>query len=191
MLFRFPANAVSRHYSMGAMRAALIAACLWMVGCATAPPVAVDYDPQADFSRLQTYFLLDPLGTGPVAPLELKRARQAVEGQLRLRYRPAASAGDADFLVRVQLQGAERVAVYEDRFGIYGGHGPWGFGWQVPLNVRQYRQVYFVIDALTPDQAPLWRGSIPSGAMGARSPEDQQQRLHNEAARLLNRFPPY
>jgi hypothetical protein len=153
--------------------------------------VAVDYDTQANFSRLQTYYLLDPLASGPVAPLELKRARQAVEGQLQLRYRPAASADEADFLVRVQLQGTERVAVYEDRFGVYGGHGPWGFGWQVPLNVRQYRQVYLVIDALSPEQAPLWRGSLPSRAMGARSPEEQQQRLYNEAALILNRFPPY
>ncbi|WP_237067555.1 DUF4136 domain-containing protein [Microbulbifer guangxiensis] len=153
--------------------------------------MALDYDPQADFSRLQTYFLLDPLASGPVAPLELKRARQAVERQLQLRYRPAASAGDADFLIRVQLQGAERVVVHEDRLGLYGGRGPWGFGWQVPLNVRQYRQVYLVIDALSPDKAPLWRASLPSAAMGARSPEEQQLRLGSEAALLLNRFPPY
>ncbi|GAA5525153.1 hypothetical protein Maes01_01718 [Microbulbifer aestuariivivens] len=172
-------------------RAALIAACLWLFGCAAVPQVAVDYDPQADFSRLQTYYLLDPLATGPVAPLELKRARQAVEQQLQYRYRPADSAAAADFLVRVQLQGSERVAVYEDRFSLYGGHGPWGFGWQVPLNVRQYRQVHLVIDALSAQKAPLWRGSVRSAAMGARSPQEQQQRLASEAALILSRFPPY
>ncbi|KUJ83629.1 DUF4136 domain-containing protein [Microbulbifer flavimaris] len=194
MLFRNPViaePAAGTSWSPRTALALLAAACLWLAGCASAPPVAVDYDPQANFSRLQTYYLLDPLASGPVAPLELKRARQAVEGQLQLRYRPAASADAADFLVRVQLQGTERVAVYEDRFGVYGGHGPLGFGWQVPLNVRQYRQVHLVIDALSPEQVPLWRGSIPSRAMGARSPEEQQQRLYNEAALILNRFPPY
>ncbi len=190
MPFRFPAILPSPRNCRGAV-SGLFAACLWLAGCASAPPVALDYDPQADFSRLQTYFLLDPLASGPVAPLELKRARQAVERQLQLRYRPAASAGDADFLIRVQLQGAERVVVHEDRLGLYGGRGPWGFGWQVPLNVRQYRQVYLVIDALSPDKAPLWRASLPSAAMGARSPEEQQLRLGSEAALLLNRFPPY
>ena len=163
---------------------------LWLGGCASSPPVAVDYDPQADFSRLQSYYLLDPLANGPVSPLELKRAGQAVDGLLRMRFSPAASPEEADFLVRVQLQASQRVAVYEDTLGLYGGSRYWGLGWQVPLNVREYRQTILVVDMLSPTNAPLWRGSLPSGAQGAGSPEQQQQRLREEAALILNRFPP-
>lgn len=163
---------------------------LWLGGCATAPQVAVDYDPQADFSRLQSYYLLDPLANGPVSPLELKRAGQALDGLLRMRFSPSPSPDEADFLVRVQLQASERVAVYEDRLGLYGGSRYWGLGWQVPLNVREYRQTVLVVDMLSPSNAPLWRGSLLSGAQGAGSPEQQQQRLREEAALILNRFPP-
>ena len=162
----------------------------WLGGCASSPPVAVDYDPQADFSRMESYYLLDPLASGPVAPLELKRAGQALDGLLRMRFRPASDPAEADFLVRVQLQGSERVAVYEDRLGLYGGGGYWGFGWQVPLNVREYRQTILVVDMLSPTKEPLWRGSLLSRAQGAGSPEQQQQRLREEAALILNRFPP-
>lgn len=172
---------------------ALIAAALtlWLAACASAPPVAVDYDLQADFHGLETFYLLDALASGPVAPLELKRAQQATDSMLHMRFRPAANAESADFLVRVQLLASERVAVYEDSLGLYGGHRGWGFGWQVPLDVRYYRESMLVIDVLSPDRSPLWRGSLPSSAGRYRDPLQQQQQLQQEAAQILNRFPPH
>lgn len=173
------------------LRAALAAlVALSLAGCAVAPPVAVDYDTQADFSRLHSYYLLDPLASGPVSPLEIKRARQAADSLLHMRFQPAASAGDADFLVRLQLLAVDKVAVYDDSLALYGGYGYWGFGWRVPLEMHPYRESTLVLDVLSPDREPLWRASTPSAAEGLADPAQRQQRLQEELALLLNRFPP-
>ncbi|WP_323846661.1 DUF4136 domain-containing protein [Microbulbifer magnicolonia] len=164
---------------------------LLLAGCATVPPVAVDYDPQADFAGLRTYYLLEPLATGPVSPLEIKRARQALDALLRMRYQPAQSADSADFLVRLQLNSVEKVAVYEDSYALYGGYRYWGFGWRAPLEVRQYRENFLVLDVLSPQSSPLWRASTPSAAARYADPAQSQQRLSEELALMLNRFPPY
>lgn len=173
------------------LRAAFVALSLLVLGgCAGAPPVAVDYDPQADFSAMHSYYILDPLATGPVSPLEIKRARQALDGLLRLRYQPVQHPEDADFLVRLQMLAVEKVAVYEDSLALYGGYRYWGFGWRAPLEVRQYRENTLVLDILSPDNSPLWRSSIPSAAAGYADPAQSQQRVREEVALMLNRFPP-
>ncbi|MEX2961705.1 DUF4136 domain-containing protein [Microbulbifer sp. TYP-18] len=164
---------------------------LWLTACASAPPVAVDYDPQADFSGFKSYFLLDALAIGPVAPLEMKRARQSLDGVLRTHYLPAASRDEADFLVRVQIVASDKVAVYQDSLGLYGSGYYWGWGVRAPLTVREYREMSLVVDVLSPSNAPLWRGSLVSDAQRAGSPEQQQQRLREEATQILSRFPPH
>lgn len=164
---------------------------LALAGCVATSPVAVDYDPQADFSRLESYYLLDPLASGPVSPLELKRVRQAADGLLRMRYRPAESAESADFVVRVQLYSVDKVAVYEDSLALYGGYRYWGWGWRAPLDVRHYRENTLVVDILSPERSPLWRGSTVSSAGRYRDPAQNQQRLREEMALIFNRFPPY
>lgn len=169
----------------------LTLAALLLASCATAPPpVAVDYDPQADFSGLRSYYLLDPLATGAFSPLDLKRARNAADNLLGMRFERAKDAASADFLVRLQLVSEEKIAVHEDTFGLYGGYRYWGFGWRVPLQVRQYRRDILVLDILSPDNSPLWRASVPSGASRYADPARRQQRLSEDMALLLNRFPP-
>lgn len=164
---------------------------LWLGGCATPNPVAVDYDPAFKFATLRSYYLLDPLASGQVSPFEIKRAQQAVDGQLQGRYQKVESREAADFLVRVQLLSSDKVAVYEDPFSIYGGYRYFGFGWRAPLRVREYRESNLIVDVLGPDNAPLWRGSLQSKAAGLGDPGVQQQRLNEEAAMILGRFPPY
>ncbi|MCW8126813.1 DUF4136 domain-containing protein [Microbulbifer halophilus] len=172
-------------YSILALAALLLASC-----AAGPPPVAVDYDPQAEFSGLRSYYLLDPLATGAFSPLDLKRARNAADSLLGMRFERAKDAASADFLVRLQLVSEEKVAVYEDSFGLYGGYHSWGFGWRAPLQVRQYRRDILVLDILSPDKSPLWRASVPSGAGRHDDPVRRQQRLREDLALLLNRFPP-
>ncbi|WP_346837729.1 DUF4136 domain-containing protein [Microbulbifer sp. SAOS-129_SWC] len=167
-----------------------LAALFTLGGCVSTPPVAVDYDAQADFSHLQSYYLLDPLATGAVSPLQVKRARRALDGLLRRRYRPADSAADADFQVRLQLLAEDKVAVYDDSLSLYGGYGFWGFGWRAPLAVHPVREDTLVLDMLAPDGQPLWHGSLPSAAAGDADPGRRQQRLHEELAQMLSRFPP-
>ncbi|MFV8781268.1 DUF4136 domain-containing protein [Microbulbifer sp. SA54] len=164
---------------------------LWLGGCTTPNPVAVDYDPGFKFANLRSYYLLDPLATGTVSPFEIKRAGQAVDNQLRGRYSKAESPETADFLVRVQLLSNDKVAVYEDPFSIYGGYRYFGFGWRAPLRVRQYQESNLIVDVLAPDNAPLWRGSLPSSAARHDEPEHQMQQLNKEAGLIIGRFPPY
>ncbi|WOX04498.1 DUF4136 domain-containing protein [Microbulbifer pacificus] len=160
-------------------------------GCAAPNPVAVDYDPGFKFANLRSYYLLDTLANGPVSPFESKRANQAVDEVLRGNYSPAASREEADFLVRVQLLSADKMAVYQDPFSIYGGYRYFGFGWRAPLRVHEYRESTLIVDVLSPDEAPLWRGSMPSTAARHDSPEQQMFRLREEAGMILARFPPY
>lgn len=164
---------------------------LWLAGCAAPNPVAVDYDPAFKFANLRSFYMLDPLASGQVSPFEIKRARQAVESQLRGRYSLVESREQADFLVRVQLLSSDKVAVYEDPFSLYGGYGYFGFGWRAPLRVREYTQSTLLVDMLSTDDAPLWRGSLPSKAAGIDEPQLQQQRFTEEAALIIGRFPPY
>ena len=164
---------------------------LWLGGCATPNPVAVDYDPAFKFTTLRSYYLLDPLASGQVSPFEIKRASQAIDNQLRGRYSKAESREAADFLVRVQLLKSDKIAVYENPYSLYGGYGYFGIGWRPPLRVRQYRESTLVVDMLSPDNAPLWRGSLPSVAAGYDDPVYQQQRFAEEAALIIGRFPPY
>ncbi|MCQ3828863.1 DUF4136 domain-containing protein [Microbulbifer elongatus] len=166
-------------------------AALLLAGCAAPNPVAVDYDPTYKFANLRSYYLLDTLANGPVSPFESKRANQAVDDILKGSYQPAASREEADFLVRVQLFSADKVAVYEDPFSIYGGYRYFGFGWRAPLRVREYRESSLIVDVLSPDEAPLWRGSMPSVAGRHEAPEQQLFQLRQEASQILARFPPY
>ncbi|WP_066961240.1 DUF4136 domain-containing protein [Microbulbifer sp. Q7] len=160
-------------------------------GCASPNPVAVDYDPTFKFANLRSYYLMDTLANGPVSPFESKRASQAVNDVLKGSYQPAATPEEADFLVRVQLFSSDKVAVYEDPFSIYGGYRYFGFGWRAPLRVREYRESTLIVDVLSPEQAPLWRGSMPSVAGRHAAPEQQLFRLREEAGMILARFPPY
>lgn len=167
----------------------LVLLSLLLGACASTSPVAVDYQPGANFLSMHSYFLEDPAAAGPVSPIEISNAAQAVDNQLRGRYRRVDSPEQADFLVRVQLLAVERAAVYED-VGFYGGYRYWGLGWRAPLNVRYYRESTLVVDVADPDNAPLWRGSMISSASRYREPERRHQRLREEAALILNRFPP-
>lgn len=160
-------------------------------GCVSSSPVAVDYDPTFKFAKLRSYYLLDTQANGPVSPFESKRADQAVEDAFNSRYQPAASSEEADFLVRVQLFSTDKVAVYEDPFNIYAGYRYFGFGWRAPVRVREYRETSLIVDVLSPEQAPLWRGSMPSKAGRFEAPEQQLLRLREEANLILARFPPY
>ncbi|MCK7596375.1 DUF4136 domain-containing protein [Microbulbifer sp. CAU 1566] len=164
---------------------------LGLTGCTTPNPVAVDYDPSFKFANLRSYYLLDTLANGPVSPFESKRASQAVDDILKGSYQPAASRDQADFLVRVQLFSTDKVAVYDDPFSIYGGYRYFGFGWRAPLRVREYRESTLIVDVLSPEEAPLWRGSMPTVAGRYESPDQQLLQLREEAALILARFPPY
>ncbi|WP_043319367.1 DUF4136 domain-containing protein [Microbulbifer sp. HZ11] len=181
---------LQRRTPLAAVTLGLLAALL-LAGCAAPNPVAVDYDPTYKFANLRSYYLLDTLANGPVSPFESKRASQAVDDILKGSYQPAASREQADFLVRVQLFSADKVAVYEDPFSIYGGYRYFGFGWRAPLRVREYRESSLIVDVLSPDEAPLWRGSMPSVAGRYDAPEQQLFQLRQEASQILARFPPY
>lgn len=164
---------------------------LGLGGCASPNPVAVDYDPSFKFANLRSYYLMDTLANGPVSPFESKRASQAVNDVLKGSYRQVETREEADFLVRVQLFSSDKVAVYEDPFSIYGGYRYFGFGWRAPLRVREYRESSLIVDVLSPEEAPLWRGSMPSVAGRHDAPEQQLFRLREEAGMILARFPPY
>lgn len=163
---------------------------LWIGGCANTKPVAVDYDPQADLTHLETFYLLEPLADELVSPLEMKRANQAVDETLRRRYLVADSAASADFLVQVQLRVVERTTLQQDPMVVYGGYSRWNYwGFGAPLRSHKYRESTLIVDILSPSRSPLWRGSLVMKP-GKRKPEEAYQLLREEAAQILNRFPP-
>ncbi len=164
---------------------------LLALGCASLE-VDHDYDPSVDFSTLHTFGWL-PRSPDPSAQeLTVKRIQQAVTVHLQAKGLTPAT-DNPDFLIGMQVSGrttdAGSVGVGAS-IGIPIGPASISLGTGRSRH-REKREGTLVLDFVSPtDRALLWHGSATGTVHPEGSPEDQEKRINQAVAEMLEQFPP-
>ncbi len=130
------------------------------VACATPIKTAHDSDPEADFSRYQSYAwikdgpLIGPSAgesrSGYISPIDDQRIRAVVASELAAKgYSEAASLDQADLVISYSVSAEEKIRVRQDpgRSSVYYpgyGYGGWYAGSTV--SVQQYTEGTLAIE---------------------------------------------
>ncbi len=170
------------------------------LACASSIKTAFDTDPSADMSVFETYSWID-IDAGPptagaqqgpyVSPLDDKRVRSAVDGQLRAKGYVASDMSRADLIVHYSVRAEEKLRVTETagRSTYYHGgyrYGTWHAGSSV--NVQQYTEGTMTIeffDRKTRDA--LWVGW--GSKRMSKSSDDRDENIKQAVEKILEPFP--
>jgi len=181
-----------------------IAGVALVLGSACTSPIktAHDADPEADFTRYESYAWIQegPLigpGTGEarsiyISPIDDQRVRAAVEGELAAKgYRKAASLEQADLVVSYAVAREEKTRIREDpgRSSVYyPGYGYGGWYGGSTVSVQQYTEGTLAIefwDRRT--KQAVWVGWASKRL--SRS-DDSNETLRQAVTLTLEPFPP-
>jgi hypothetical protein len=177
------------------MRSTILAVALVsLAGCATAPmDIDFDYDTGTDFAALKTFSWMPATGNAAADELLVKRIRASVDRGLQAKGRNPSSE-NPDFLIGMQLSGK---TTYGGSVGVgmsvgipvgRAGRVSVGGGKSKPIEKKEGTVVLDFLDAKT--KSLVWRATA-SGAVEAKpTPEEQQQRIDEVVAEMLERFPP-
>ncbi|QEL65338.1 hypothetical protein OTERR_18620 [Oryzomicrobium terrae] len=170
---------------------------LLLAACASEPRVRSDYDPQADFSRYQTFAFFSPAGTDKAGygTLVTERLKHATRAELERRgyvYREASP----DLLVNFSGKLEHRTSVVPapppppmGYYGYRGGfYGPWpGYGWG--QEVINYTEGTLNIDLVDARRRQLvWEG-VGVGTVGDVEEAISQKSLDKAVAAIFARYP--
>ena len=176
---------------------AVVALNLALSGCAGIE-VSTDYDPEADFTRYQTFAWMEGTGGGIDDPLfsgDLmdQRFRRAIESELVSRGMQKTASGQPDVFVGYQVALDDRVdyqtvnTYYGSGWGYRGVYGGMGATRTI---ARQYTVGTLVIDVYDARQRELvWRGSGEGRVNQARNPEESQELINQAVTLILEDFP--
>ena len=167
--------------------------CVALAGCAAPLAMDFDYDTATDFAALKTYEWAPATGNAAADELLVKRVRNAVDGELQAKGH-ALAADNPDFLVAMQLSGK---SVYGGSTGVgmsvgipvgNAGRISVGGGRSKAIEKKEGTLVLDFLDAKT--KSLVWQGTASGAMEPAASPEEQQKRINEVVAQLLQRFPP-
>jgi hypothetical protein len=152
-----------------------------------------DYDTGTDFAALKTFSWMPATGNAAADELLVKRIRASVDRGLQAKGRNPSSQ-NPDFLIGMQLSGK---TTYGGSVGVgmsvgipvgRAGRVSVGGGKSKPIEKKEGTVVLDFLDAKT--KSLVWRATA-SGAVEAKpTPEEQQQRIDEVVAEMLERFPP-
>ena len=158
-----------------------------------------DFDPDAEFARLNSYSWRSESKTGPAtsddkagSPLVLDRVRRAADGHL-------AAAGythvknNADFLVVARTGSRERTRITQTPTGYGYGAGHYGYRYwdDRSVDVYQYEEGSLVIDVVdAKTDKLLWHGVARSVVPDNPNPDEITKLVNEAVAALLKDFPP-
>jgi hypothetical protein len=152
-----------------------------------------DYDTGTDFAALKTFSWMPATGNAAADELLVKRIRASVDRGLQAKGRNPSSE-NPDFLIGMQLSGK---TTYGGSVGVgmsvgipvgRAGRVSVGGGKSKPIEKKEGTVVLDFLDAKT--KSLVWRATA-SGAVEAKpTPEEQQQRIDEVVAEMLERFPP-
>ena len=172
---------------------------LALVLSACGTTVNVDYDQQANFTKLKTFSLMPSpeTKTGDErldSPLVDQRIRKAILGTLKVRGFQQVNA-NADFAVAYQLGVRKEIdssrASMTVGVGTYGRRSAVGMTYGHPGYVESYERGILTIDVLKgSDKKLVWRGSSGRRLYDGRTPEKSDKEINAVVKEILDKFPP-
>lgn len=181
-----------------ALRTAAVALlALLLAACATGPRVSIDSDPQADFSRYQSFAFFEPLAleTRGYSTLLSERLRDEARRQMEsrgFRYDPAAP----DLRVNLNAFVEERtdiVSVPDVDWGWYYSYRARAYV-AVPIHgyraqAVRYREGTINVDLVDASAKRLvWEG-VAVGSAAGRTPAERRERAVASVAKIFEAFP--
>jgi hypothetical protein len=164
---------------------ALGALALGLAATLSAQDVNVDYDKDADFSKIKTYSM--KIGTSWGNPLAEKRVLQEFEQALNAKGWTKADEGSAD--ADVVLHGATQTK--KDLNTFYSGGGGYRYrGWgSAQTTVSEYLVGTLVVDIFdTKSKTLIFRGTASDEI--SEKPEKNQKKLAKASEKMFKDFPP-
>lgn len=172
----------------------------WMLACAPGLKVQTDYNPSADFSRLQTFAWL-PISPPPTgdhradSAILAGRVRRAVSADLKAKgYREVPADAGPDFYVAYQAAIDQKIDVRSTP--AYYGYGGW-WGYPVAMGstttVNQYETGTLILDIVDRERDDLiWRGSGQARLRknDTRTSAERDQAMTETVTAILADFPP-
>lgn len=171
----------------------LLAAVVFVGGCASTPNIKTDYDPAANFSQYRTYGWVYTQTPAGMNPLVFQRIKDSIDRGLKTRFTEAAS--NADFAVDFTIGRKDSVQVNDlGPVGPYGGlYRPWawggaGWGWS-NIDVQNVTSGTLVIDFYdTKTKKPIWHGIATKDVNPNKTPT--QEEIDAAVDAVLAKFPP-
>lgn len=171
-------------------------ACALTLTACSSVKIQTDFDPQADFSRYETYDWMPQAGDIRVSnnltsnDLLDSRIRRAVDAQLsEMGYRKTSSNPDFHVAYHVAIEGKLDVQTVNRHYGY--GYGWYGRVVTQDTYVREYEEGTFVLDIIDAGANQLaWRGAAQGEVRRNTDPEEREQRVREVVAMVLERFPP-
>jgi hypothetical protein len=165
--------------------------------------VRTDFDPVADFSRYQTFYVLEEAGDATAPGFWDARIKSAIARTVTAKgWRQVDSAEEADVAVGYQLTTEERSSLQTVSTGWGGyGYGGWG-GWYDPYmgggmatsttTERRYEVGTLIIAMFDVAQEQMIYVSTASGEIDERqqTPEQAQADVNKVLDQMLKDFPP-
>ena len=174
--------------------------CLWvtavvLAGCSTTPRVAVDFDPNYNFSAVKTYALVDytqdDAAGEPGTTLVEQRIAEAIQRNMSTRGIKAVDQGQADLVVSftVVTKDKTRINTYNTNYGFYGYRRGFPYGYGTEVDVRNYTEGTLIIDLVQPGEKRIvWRGAS-SAVLRDRSPEERRELIDSHVNAIMAEMP--
>lgn len=163
-----------------------------VAGCAASgPTISSNKDPNADFSSIQTFGFMNPLGTdrsGARTPLSQMLANSVIK---ELEMRGLRQAENPDVAINFFVNTEQRMDVRQvptSGFHRYrhGRYRTWG-GYET--RIREFTQGTLALDIIDPQRSVLiWEGTAV-GRLGRGNIEITQEQVDDVVATLLKEFP--
>lgn len=177
----------------------LLAVCSLVVlaGCATGPRIRTDFDPEADFSRYQSWAFYEPIAMeeSGYSTFITERIRSDVRREMEAR---GYAYDEASPDLRVNFQGIieDRTDVYSvprsDFHYFYSYRARAYFAvpfWYDETQVNQYTQGTLTVDLVDAERNRLvWTGSA-IGRVRDRTPQERAVEVDRAIAEIFMRFP--
>ena len=171
-----------------------------MVGC-SGMSVRTDFDPQADFSRYETFFVLEEAGDATAPGFWDARIKSAIARTLTAKgWQQVNSQESADVAVGYQLTTEQRSSYQTVSTG-WGGYG-YGMGdWYGPraggmatstTTERRYEVGTLIVAMFDVERKQMVYSSTASGTIDERkqTPEQAQADVNGILDKMLENFPP-
>jgi hypothetical protein len=173
------------------IRVLAVAAALSVGSAAFAQDVKVDFDKDADFSRVKTFSI--KIGTGWNNPIGEKRVLAEIQQGLTEKGWTATSDDKAD--AQVVLHGATEKqkslnTFYSGGYGGYGWRGGWGGGMgSSTTTVDEYTVGTLVVDVFDAKSKQLMYRGVAQDELSDK-PEKNVKKLAKASDKLFKDFPP-